>query len=354
MKVPKPEAKYIPYKTPKSSKHTPQVQTPSTIKPKKSSSFGPKIPRIKLNVDLKENKDNLDNLIRIFKIRKPKCETCEKEMVKRDENFRKNLVGINQVSVLNKTETQNLRAVFKKQKNINKKLEIKIADLQTTNNELVSKSKDLQDVVQALQYTIEERNLEINQNYLAYEVRKEKLALQNAKLLQQHEEKLRKERSQHEAELQFKNAKLRKVKKLVEDVPVNVSTSVAKHYHDYEPQQTPHMYRRNIHRTLPYRRSRSAGEVWLEHNTVKPVALGTVFQPAMKKGKSVTKLDKVKDVTNLKLNRYCLIAQEVQGGGEIETNLYKGDILPTCSGGAQIIFNEVEQLKQISPTKNDI
>lgn len=98
------------------------------------------------------------------------------------------------------------------------------------------------------------------------------------------------------------------------------------------------------------RRSRSAGEVWLEHNAIKPVPLGTVLQPSMKRRKSVTKLSKASDVTNPKQNKYCLIAQEPDTDGEMETKLYKGDIVQTCGGGAQVIFNDVERLRQESPT----
>lgn len=35
--------------------------------------------------------------------------------------------------------------------------------------------------------------------------------------------------------------------------------------------------------------------------------------------------------------------------GEAETQLYKGDIIQTCGGGAQVVFNDVECLKQRSP-----
>lgn len=58
----------------------------------------------------------------------------------------------------------------------------------------------------------------------------------------------------------------------------------------------------------------------------------------------------MKDVTNPRTSRYCLIHQEADTDGELETKLYKGDVIPTTSGGAQVVFNDVECLKQISPT----
>lgn len=48
-------------------------------------------------------------------------------------------------------------------------------------------------------------------------------------------------------------------------------------------------------------------------------------------------------------SRYCLITQEADTEGELETKLYKGNVIPTISGGAQMIFDDVECLKQIAP-----
>lgn len=131
-----------------------------------------------------------------------------------------------------------------------------------------------------------------------------------------------------------------------------------------------------------HRRSRSAEGTgkWLDHCPATPVPLNTVFQPNMKKRKSVTKLTDVKDITK-GTERYCLTTQDQDTDGELETRLYKvrlcyqfdcyiwsliylflygclisnlfqGDVVPTCTGGAQVIFSDVELLKQSSPTGN--
>lgn len=57
----------------------------------------------------------------------------------------------------------------------------------------------------------------------------------------------------------------------------------------------------------------------------------------------------MKDVTNPRNSRYCLIIQDADTDGELETKLYKGDINPTISGGAQVVFDDVECLKQKAP-----
>ena len=101
-----------------------------------------------------------------------------------------------------------------------------------------------------------------------------------------------------------------------------------------------------------YRRSKSAGnDRWLEHRTPNPVPLGTVMQPYYNRTKSVTSPE-MKDITNPRTSRYCLIYQEADTDGALETKLYKGDVIPTTSGGAQVVFNDVECLKQFSPTSS--
>lgn len=63
--------------------------------------------------------------------------------------------------------------------------------------------------------------------------------------------------------------------------------------------------------------------MWLDHKPAAAVGLNTVFQPNMKKRKSVTKLTEVKDIVNSKTSKYCLTTQEQDTDGELETKLYK-------------------------------
>jgi len=97
-----------------------------------------------------------------------------------------------------------------------------------------------------------------------------------------------------------------------------------------------------------HRRSTSTGDVWIEHKPIGNLELNTVLQPAMKKRKSVSKLE-VKDVTKSDVSKYVLQHQEQDSQGELETQLYKGDVIPSAGGGAQIIFNDIEKLRQVSP-----
>ncbi|KAF4517027.1 hypothetical protein B566_EDAN013220 [Ephemera danica] len=105
-----------------------------------------------------------------------------------------------------------------------------------------------------------------------------------------------------------------------------------------------------------HRRSRSAGagERWLDHRPAtansKLLELPTVLQPIMTRRKSVSKLTDPRDVTDPNTSKYCLTTQEQDSAGELETKLYKGDVLPTRGGGAQVVLTDVEILRQASPT----
>ncbi|KAJ8707721.1 hypothetical protein PYW07_011398 [Mythimna separata] len=116
---------------------------------------------------------------------------------------------------------------------------------------------------------------------------------------------------------------------------------------------TPSSSRRGIAIANPrHRRSISAdGRNWVEHAPNKIVPMGTVMKPNIVNSKVINKLTSVKDIANSRTSKYCLISQEQDTDGELETKLYKGDVVPTCGGGAQVIFNDVEMLKQFSPTR---
>jgi kinesin family protein 23 len=74
------------------------------------------------------------------------------------------------------------------------------------------------------------------------------------------------------------------------------------------------------------------------------------MQPSnLKKRRSKTKVSE-KDL--LKCSNYAVTTQEQDSDGDIETKIFKGDIIPTATGGAQIVFNDVETLTQKSPEKS--
>jgi len=56
------------------------------------------------------------------------------------------------------------------------------------------------------------------------------------------------------------------------------------------------------------------------------VPIGTVLQPLMQRRRSVTRLTSPKEIID-GASRYCLVAQEHDTDGELETKLYKVEII---------------------------
>jgi hypothetical protein len=88
------------------------------------------------------------------------------------------------------------------------------------------------------------------------------------------------------------------------------------------------------------RRSRSA-ETWLDHKPQVTAKIDTVLQPKMSRKKSVSKLE-LSDAK--KSSKYVLTHQQQDDEGEVITSLIKGDVFQSPSGGANIIFTDVETL----------
>ncbi|XP_077483535.1 kinesin family member pavarotti isoform X1 [Amblyomma americanum] len=107
----------------------------------------------------------------------------------------------------------------------------------------------------------------------------------------------------------------------------------------------------NILPVMRHRRSRSSGpDLWVDHKPADTIDTGAVMQPVMKKRRSVGKLG-VKDVTK-GASKYALLHQELDSGGDVEEQLFKGDVIPSATGGAHVVFNDVEAVKHLSPTSN--
>lgn len=358
VKVSKPEVRYTPCK--KVVKKLPVTPLPTPKKLASTPSFSlPKIPSVHLNFDDPEAcTQEILKVIKILRMRKEKAKTVNKEIANKEQRFRKRLVEINQENMLSKSEIRSLKTVLKKERQKVENLDTKISDLEMTNNNQLAKQRELEDVIRNLRNTIDEKDMRINQNILEREKFKQKQAREAEKLSQELEIKLKKQRQHLQAEMLAKENKLQKMREVLESNLYEPHTHLQVELEEETPvreePKTPekeNINRRSLQNSATRRRrSRSAGEIWLEHNVIKPVPLGTVMQPTMKKRKSITKLSKAKDVTNPKQNKYCLVAQEPDSEGELETKLYKADIVPTCGGGAQVIFNDVERLRQQSPT----
>lgn len=87
---------------------------------------------------------------------------------------------------------------------------------------------------------------------------------------------------------------------------------------------------------------------WIEHQPPGTLETGTVLQPQIKNSKSVTNL-KPSDFKSGKYTKYAVTHNEATNSGNIQTQVFKGSVIPSSTGGAQVIFDDVETLHQESP-----
>ncbi|KAH9412486.1 Kinesin-like protein kif23 [Dermatophagoides pteronyssinus] len=90
---------------------------------------------------------------------------------------------------------------------------------------------------------------------------------------------------------------------------------------------------------------------WINHQPTLMLPMGTIMKPVIKNKKSVTQLKTSDFYGNRRsaASKYALIHHEATNSGSIETKIFKGNVIPSTAGGAQIVFNDVELLKQIPP-----
>ncbi|XP_069451626.1 kinesin-like protein KIF23 isoform X4 [Ovis canadensis] len=98
---------------------------------------------------------------------------------------------------------------------------------------------------------------------------------------------------------------------------------------------------------LRHRRSRSAGDRWVDHKPATNLQTETVMQPHVPRAITVSVAN---EKALAKCEKYMLTHQELASDGEIETKLIKGDVYKTRGGGQSVQFTEIETLKQESPT----
>ncbi|RDD46620.1 Kinesin-like protein KIF23 [Trichoplax sp. H2] len=94
-----------------------------------------------------------------------------------------------------------------------------------------------------------------------------------------------------------------------------------------------------------YLRRSQPSDIWLEHKPDENVDEDTLLQLNLRKKKTV-ETPKVNDFAKAQANHYVLEHQEEDSQGEIETQLIKGDVFETETGGHSVHFTDVEVLQK--------
>ncbi|EDW85365.1 uncharacterized protein Dwil_GK10551 [Drosophila willistoni] len=336
-------------------------------------SLGPDFPSYQMNSP--ETEIKIQELMFYLEQRIEKRRQLRDSLKVKSDNFRQILMRMEQDNLQLRTEVASSKVVYKQERERSAALENKVriheSSIDVLNNTLSKRERQIEE----LTYKLNEKENLLTQKEQEKEKQKKKfsskLAVESDKKKREFEQKLREQRVKLQERMRIKDEKLRLVSNILQadDVPpsslirsqssedllsdknregaftARTETCVASTRMD--------IYATPRHGAIAanprHRRSRSAGEKWLEHRSAKPIPLGTIMQPYLKNRKSVTKLTDLKELTGNGTTKYCLVSQEADTDGDVETKLYKGNVIPTCGGGAQVVFNDVECLKQKSP-----
>ncbi|XP_050094625.1 kinesin-like protein KIF23 [Anopheles aquasalis] len=315
-----------------------------------------------------ESTELVRKLTEILELRIQKRKVLNDDFTARQNRFRMNLHKVENENIALQTENTALKAVLLQNKQKIGAMENRIKIYESSIDDLNRRNRQLEERERQLREQLNQKTQLISQKEQEKERQRKKFtskfAVESEKMNRELELKLMEQKSKLKSEMRDKEEKLRLVSEIVQGGTPGVirprSNSVDG---EQKPESTPNVKSLVSAYATPrpsrpgtatanirHRRSRSTGERWLEHRSANPVPLGTILQPYYINSKSVTKLSD-KDVVNHKNTKYCLISQDADTEGELETKLYKGDVIPTSGGGAQVVFNDVECLKQYSPTK---
>ncbi|XP_076647580.1 kinesin-like protein KIF23 [Halictus rubicundus] len=303
------------------------------------------------------NDQIITNLMHFLEQRINKRNLLRADLQQKQNNLRKTLMTMEQEHMNLKIENATLKAATLQQKKKVSALEGHMCKSEEHIDSLLRKLNHANDTIRSLQQELKDRDMTLNQRLIDKQRVKQKyntkIQVETDKMNRELEIKLRQQREHLQNQMKEKDNKLRLVKQiLVDDNGINsipVTPKATTTNSEATARGTDGRSRRDkVTVSNPRHRRSQSADRWVDHRPGALVPVGTVLQPLMRRRRSVTRLTAPKEITD-GASRYCLVAQEHDTDGELETKLYKGDILPTSGGGAQVVFNDMECLKQLSP-----
>ncbi|CAK9833665.1 Kinesin-like protein KIF23 [Anthophora retusa] len=340
----------------------------------------------------------ITTLMRFLELRIQKRNVLQEDLKQKQTNFRNMLATVERENVSLKIENSTLKASNDQQKKKISALEAHICKTESQIDTLLYRLNSANDVIRYLKQELKDKDMLLNQRAIEKQRVKEKytnkIQAETDKISKELESKLRRQRERLQNQMKEKDDKLKLMKQILisdkeigaeekleskerdqvtreKEIPAAIKSTVttttitapetepsaantskpakAASITNFEDNNDVRLSRKERIPVvnLRYRRSQSADR-WIDHRPAGLVPVGTILQPFIRRKRSVTQLTDPKDIIN-RASRYCLVAQEQDTDGELETKLYKGDILPTSGGGAQVVFNDMEHLKQVSP-----
>lgn len=325
-------------------------------------SLGGPFPELEMNTP--HNDQIITNLMHFLEQRINKRNMLRTDLQQKQNEFRKMLSLMEKENISLKVDNASLKATNAQQKKKIVALEGHLGKTEAQIDSLICKLNSANETIKTMQQEVKNRDMVLNQRLIDKQRVKQKyntkIQVETDKMNKELEVKLRQQREQLQNQMKAQDDKLRLVKQILVDENVNSENILSKDVPPVTPVRVADITKRLVPFTegrsrkdktmvsnVRYRRSQSADR-WIDHRPGALAPLGTVLQPLMRRRRSVTRLTSPKEITD-GASRYCLVAQEHDTDGELETKLFKGDILPTSGGGAQVVFNDMECLKQSSP-----
>lgn len=246
-------------------------------------------------------------------------------------------------------ETNSYKATFEQNNERIRNLESNIVELEKERDELHAKIENKDEQNYQLQCELNEKRLQINATLMDKENQKKKfdnkLIKNQEKLYNEFESKLREQRENMKQKIKEKEAKICKIV-LDDDIssvadfnedrrndPSGSSSARVLSNVQLKYLEQPSTSRKYDYNNIcseanerRHRRSRSVGcpgDKWLEHRAGIVTDLPTAFKPQINRVKTITQLGTAKNLTKTTVNKYCLLTQEPDTDGEIETRLLK-------------------------------
>ncbi|KAJ9588976.1 hypothetical protein L9F63_017736, partial [Diploptera punctata] len=329
------------------------------------------------NVEVNSPRDErtIHNLIPFLQARKELSVAVRDAIKSKENSFISKLGQIENTNILQKQENQrlhqihmNLKLRARDAKNGVLKNDAQIKNLCKRMNEANSEYEKLEKQLSEIKHKRKQADLDIRKLRREFDA---KLLSEKKKTAEHHHLLLKEQEAKFKERGRKTTRPLEKVNRVLNNEIITTSDSSESDIQSVGNRQqtiqtTPKPSQSSVQKTIqttPYPSQSSVQDqqkltgtraqrydIWLEHRSgVIPADLGTVLQPKMKKSKKIAKLPDVESLSNVKASKYCLLTQQPDSSGEMATVIYKGDVVPTAGGGAQIIYKDVEKLKQVSP-----
>ncbi|XP_022106486.1 kinesin-like protein KIF23 isoform X2 [Acanthaster planci] len=318
------------------------IQTPVII------NLGPAFPCLEVN---DPNEDSiLQNLITFLAEREKRRHTLQEELTRKQGAFRARLMEMErEMETLKQQNSELNMKVSSKDKNT-QRFEKRIRDLEQE-NEMMKKTQT------AYEYSQRELETELREEKSKTQKQKHEqdrlrqalkgvAGSEKVKWEKECEKRVRATQMEMQTKIWVKDEKLRQLKQIV-CAQQEREDKARKAKADLNRTRSPPPKTTQPPVKLRHRRSRSTSNAWIDHKPATTLETETVLQPAGLKKKHTVAVPTVKDLKGT--DNYMLTHQEEDSKGELETKLYKAEVLQTRGGGRAVQFTDIEKLKTERP-----